>query len=148
MVSELGFEFTDRPDADDLRIVDAGLHRFNVDAADLTAVQPRSCFARNPAGELVGGVRARQWGAAVEVQQLWVDAPARKQGVGRRLMQRLEEEVRRRGAQLVYLDTFSFQARGFYESCGYSIIARLEGFPGGIQKYLMTKRLDDEAPTA
>jgi len=145
MSADLLCEFTDRPQAADLDTVDAGLHLFNINAVDLDAVQTRACFARNAAGQVVGGLRARQWGTAVEVQQLWVDEPLRRQGVARRLMQALEDEVRRRGATLIYLDTFSFQARGFYERCGFEVAVRLGGMPDGIEKYVMLKRLDDAA---
>jgi ribosomal protein S18 acetylase RimI-like enzyme len=138
-------EFTDAPAEADLKVVDAGLSRFNHAAADLTAVRPLACFARDAEGSVVGGVRARQWGAALEVQVLWVDESRRRQGVATRLMRLLEDEARRRGAKLAYLDTFSFQARGFYERLGYAVAARLDGFPDGIEKYLMTRRLDGGA---
>jgi ribosomal protein S18 acetylase RimI-like enzyme len=138
-------EFTDRPRADDLDAVDAGLHLYNLAAADLAAVRPLACLARTPDGELIGGLRARQWGGAVEVQQLWVDEARRRQGVGARLMRLLEDEARRRGAVVIYLDTFSFQAPGFYERCGFQVAARIDGFPRGIAKFLMRKQLDDPA---
>jgi GNAT superfamily N-acetyltransferase len=137
-------EFTDSPAASDLDAVDAGLHLFNLAAADLDAVRTLGCFARGAEGEVVGGLRARIWGTAVEVQQLWVDESRRRQGVGARLMRLLEDGVRRRGATLIYLDTFTFQAPGFYERCGFSVAARLDGMPGGIAKYLMVKRLGAE----
>lgn len=131
MSADLSCAFTESPSADELDVVDAGLHLHNLHAVDLGAVQ--------------GGLRARQWGAAVEVQQLWVEPARRRQGVARRLMCLLEEEVRHRGARLVYLDTFSFQAQGFYQRCGYRAALRLDGFPDGIAKYVMVKRLDGEA---
>jgi ribosomal protein S18 acetylase RimI-like enzyme len=145
MSIELHCEFTDSPQADELGAVDAGLHRFNSNAVDLAAVQTLACFARNAAGQVVGGLRARQWGSAVEVQQLWVEESLRRRGVARRLMQLLEIEVRRRRATLIYLDTFSFQARGFYERCGYAVALRLDGFPDGIEKFVMVRRLDGGA---
>jgi ribosomal protein S18 acetylase RimI-like enzyme len=144
MAENLSLQFTDEPRADDLMAVDAGLHLHNLAAADLDAVRTLGCFARDAAGELVGGLRARQWGGAVEVQQLWVDTAYRRQGIGARLLRRLEDEVRRRGAALIYLDTFSFQAPAFYRRCGFRAAARLDGFPDGIGKYLMVKRLDGD----
>jgi ribosomal protein S18 acetylase RimI-like enzyme len=144
MSTDLRCEFTERPASDDLDAVDAGLHLHNINAVDLEAVQTLACLARDAVGKVVGGLRARQWGKAVEVQQLWVERSLRRQGVARRLMQMLEDEVRRRGATLIYLDTFSFQARGFYERCGYSVVLRLDGMPDGIVKYVMVKRLDSE----
>lgn len=141
MSEDLRWEFTDRPDADDLDVVDAGLHLYNLAAADLGAVRPLACFARADSGVVIGGLRARQWGAAVEVQQLWVDEPLRRRGVGARLMRMLEQAVIERGARVVYLDTFSFQAPEFYRRCGYDTALRIDGFPGGIAKHLMVKRL-------
>lgn len=142
MNEPLRWEFTDRPQADDLDAVDAGLHLYNLAAADLAAVRTLACFARAGSGEVLGGLRARQWGAAVEVQQLWVDASYRRRGVATRLMQMLEQAAVGRGAAVVYLDTFSFQAPEFYRRCGYESALRIEGFPDGIAKHVMLKHLD------
>ncbi|UCG97536.1 MAG: GNAT family N-acetyltransferase [Burkholderiales bacterium] len=145
MSAELRCEFTDQPTADDLDVVDAGLHLYNLTAADLAAVRTLACFARTEAGEVVGGLRARQWGGAVEVQQLWVDERHRRRGVARRLMQMLEREVAGRGATVVYLDTFSFQAPEFYKRCGYRTALRIDGFPDGIARHLMMKDVGEKA---
>lgn len=143
----LRWECTDRPKPGDLEVVDAGLHRYNQAAADLDAVRPLACFARDETGALVGGLRARCWVGAVEVQQLWVDGQRRRQGVGARLMQMLEQAARERGGALIYLDTFSFQAPEFYRRCGFEVAARIDGFPDGIAKYLMIKRLGGSTET-
>jgi ribosomal protein S18 acetylase RimI-like enzyme len=141
MTETMHWEFTDRPRAEDLEAVDAGLHLYNLGAADLAAVRPLACFARAAAGAVVGGVRARQWGTAVEVQQLWVDERHRRRGVAARLMRMLEEAAVARGARVIYLDTFSFQAPVFYRRCGYETALRIDGFPDGIAKHLMVKRV-------
>jgi len=144
-IDELRWELTDSPQADDLDAVDSGLHLYNLSAADLAAVRPLACFARAGSGEVVGGLRARQWGAAVEVQQLWVDERHRRRGVAAHLMEMLEAAAVGRGATVIYLDTFSFQAPQFYRRCGYSTALRIDGFPDGIAKHLMVKRVGDEA---
>ena len=141
----LQWECTDSPGADDLDFVDAGLHLHNLAAADLDAVRPLACFARDAAGTVVGGLRARQWGRAVEVQQLWVDEARRRQRIGARLMQMLEQAVLERGAGVIFLDTFTFQAPAFYQHCGYAVAASIDGFPDGITKFLMTKALASAA---
>jgi len=53
MADALRWEFTDSPQADDLGVVDAGLHLFNLTAADLAAVRPLACFARADSGEVI-----------------------------------------------------------------------------------------------
>jgi len=141
MADALRWEFTDSPQADDLDAVDAGLHLYNLKAADLAAVRPLACFARADSGEVIGGLRARQWGSAVEVQQLWVDEPYRRRGVAARLMQMLEQAAVERGATVIYLDTFTFQAPEFYRRCGYVTALRIDGFPDGIAKHLMVKHV-------
>jgi GNAT superfamily N-acetyltransferase len=141
MTETLRWEVTDSPQADDLDAVDAGLHLYNLTAADLNTVRPLACFARAPSGEVIGGLRARQWGAAVEVQQLWVDEPHRRRGVAARLMQMLEQAAVGRGASVIYLDTFTFQAPEFYRRCGYETALRIDGFPDGIAKHLMVKHV-------
>ncbi len=145
MTADVRCEFTDQPTADDLDVVDAGLHLYNLTAADLAAVRPLACFARAGSGEVVGGLRARQWGSAVEVQQLWVDERHRRRGVAARLMSMLEQAASERGATVIYLDTFSFQAPEFYRRCGYATALRIDGFPEGIAKHVMVKRLGGPA---
>ena len=141
MTADVRCEFTDQPGPDDLDAVDAGLHLYNLAAADLGAVRPLACFARADSGEVIGGLRARQWGAADEVQQLWVDEAHRRRGIGARLMRLLEQAAVGRGAAVIYLDTFSFQAPEFYRHCGYETAARIDGFPEGVGKFLMVKQV-------
>jgi hypothetical protein len=44
------------------------------------------------------------------------------------------------GCTDAFLDTFSFQARGFYEKLGYRVFGGLDNHPAGHQHYFMTKR--------
>lgn len=60
-------------------------------------------------------------------------------------MDAFEQNARTRGCQLVYLDTFSFQAPNFYQARGYVEVLRTVGFTGGVIKLTMHKRLDGEA---
>jgi ribosomal protein S18 acetylase RimI-like enzyme len=96
---------------------------------------------RLPTGRCIGGGSARSWGAACELQQLWVDTEWRHRGLGSRLVANVEAEARARGCTLIYLETFTFQAPNFYARLGYEVAATLAGFPDGITKFLMTKRL-------
>jgi ribosomal protein S18 acetylase RimI-like enzyme len=139
---EFRYETVEAASAADLDAVDAGLHAHNLQAADLAAVRPLFVCARDAAGALVGGLRARVWGTAWEVQQLWVDARHRRRGIGSALLRRLEVAARGRGGTLIYLDTFSFQAPALYERNGYEVACRFEGFPRGIVKYVMRRRLE------
>jgi DNA-binding MarR family transcriptional regulator/GNAT superfamily N-acetyltransferase len=66
-----------------------------------------------------------------EIKRLWVDASARGLGVGRRLVDELEQQARRRGAQVVHLDTNRTltEAISLYRSAGYEEVERFNDEP-------------------
>jgi ribosomal protein S18 acetylase RimI-like enzyme len=140
-VSRLTLELTDAPTDADLAVVDDGLHASNLAAADLDVVQPLAVFARDGSGAIVGGLRARTWGRAAEIQQLWVRPDLRRRGLGQRLMETAEAALIARGCTLVYLETFSWQAPSLYRRCGFEVAAQFDGMPDGGIKYVMHKRL-------
>lgn len=123
------------------RIVDDGIGRDNEAAAPLADVKRMSCFAVQPDETVVGGAVGRRWGRCCELQQLWVDERWRRQGIGSGLLQRFEQLGVTRGCDRCYLDTFSFQAPAFYRRHGYQTLAAIDGFPQGIVKYLLCKRI-------
>ena len=62
-------------------------------------------------------------------------------GLGAALLRRVEEEGRRQGARRVLLNTFSFQAPGFYEKQGYRCFGALEPCFGTHGQYFFCKEL-------
>ena len=66
----------------------------------------------------------------------------RRERLGSRLMTMAMDEARSRGCIGVHLDTFSFQARPFYEKLGFSLFGQLDGYPGGHTRFFMARRLD------
>lgn len=135
----LSFTASDTPPDELLQAVDAGLEAHNQAAAPLADVRPLAVFATAAAGEVVGGAVGRTWGACCELQQLWVEAAQRGQGVGTRLLQDFEARARTRGCRTFYLTTLSFQAPDFYRRHGYTVLAQIAGYPDGIVKYLMQR---------
>jgi len=124
---------------EEARIVDLGLSASNSQAAPMHEVRALSCFARIPQGAVVGGAIGRTWGLCCELQQLWVHADHRRQGIGTRLVQEFEMVAQSRGCNMFYLDTFSFMAPSLYRSLGYEAKLTLHGFSPGVTKYTMIK---------
>jgi len=120
-------------------VVDAGLEAYNVAAAPLQDVRPVSCFARLATGEVVGGAIGRTWGQCCEIRQLWVAEHFRRRGLGTRLVRALEDRAARRGCRTFYLETWTFQARAFYETLGYDARLSIEGHAPGIAKFVMVR---------
>ncbi|MEM7189050.1 MAG: GNAT family N-acetyltransferase [Pseudomonadota bacterium] len=76
----------------------------------------------------------------VEVRGVWVDEGLREHGIGRALMNELEAEARRRGCTRAALDTYSWQASGFYMRLGYREYAKLD-YPNGTSRHFFEKDL-------
>jgi len=136
---DLVFSASDAPPEDSLRVVDAGLEEHNCAVAPLGDVSPVAAFAAEPSGKVIGGAVGRTWGRCCELLQLWVTPERRASGVGSRLLRDFEDRARGRGCNVFYLTTLSFQAPDFYRKHGYEELARIDGYPNGIVKYLMGK---------
>jgi GNAT superfamily N-acetyltransferase len=129
------------PSQADLDAVDAGLHRHNLEHGSVDEVRRMAVFARDATGAVRGGAVGRYWGRYCDLQQLWVDEPLRRTGVGSRLLAEFEARGAGLGCSILTLETLSFQAPRFYEERGYEVVLRQEGFPHGHVKYSMRKIL-------
>jgi GNAT superfamily N-acetyltransferase len=100
-----------------------------------------SLFLRGESDEVLGGVLGEIWGQWMFVSHVWLAAPLRRSGYGRRLLLTAEQYAKAKGCQNVWLTTHSFQARPFYEKLGYQMFAQLDEFPPGHKLHFMRKRL-------
>jgi GNAT superfamily N-acetyltransferase len=92
-------------------------------------------------GDIVGGLYGSTLFSYLRVDLLFVPEAMRGTGIGRTLMTEAEAEAVRRGCHAASLDTYSFQARGFYERLGYTVYGTLEDCPPGHRRFFLTKRL-------
>lgn len=77
-------------------------------------------------GVIVAGIVAESVGDTVEVDFLFVDEACRGRGLGKTLLEYVETAAREQGMRRVLLNTYSFQAPGFYEKMDYQKILKLE----------------------
>ena len=119
-------------------VVFNGLRAFNRQHAAPPERRPLVLAAHSPEGSPIAGlVGETAWGWAF-IDLLWVDESHRGQGLGSRLLSAAEAEAR--GCIGVYLDTFDFQARPFYERLGYEVFGVLEDYPVGHRRFYLSKR--------
>ena len=133
-------EITAEPTQADEEFVMAGTRSYNRAFADVDG-KALCVFARDADGSIVGGVTGRTYWQYLDIKFLWVHEQHRKEGLGSKIMLAAETEARRRGCTGAFLDTFSFQARGFYERLGYTEFGRLSGFSGKHERHFMQKSL-------
>jgi ribosomal protein S18 acetylase RimI-like enzyme len=130
-----------------LAVIERGL----VEHAGAQGIEPRNhrsltILVRDGDGRVVGGlVGTTVWGW-LQVTQLWVADAIRGEGYGVALMRSAEAEAVRRDCHHALLDTFDFQARGFYERLGYEVFGEARDFPRGHTRFFMRKALDAGSP--
>jgi len=98
-------------------------------------------FLRDEAGGIRGGLLAEVYFGWMFVAILWVDGAHRGGGWGTALLEKAEAEGTARGLEGVWLDTFSFQAPGFYRKQGYEVFGELADYPPGHTRYFLRKTL-------
>jgi GNAT superfamily N-acetyltransferase len=118
-----------------------GLALYNVAATGDSYYSPLAIFLRDGRDAILGGACGHVWGRWLDLSFLWVAEPLRGRGYGRKLLEAAEEEARSQGCRGVYLDTFSFQARPFYERQGYEVVANIPDYPPGHSFHVLTKKL-------
>ena len=92
-------------------------------------------------GHRAGGLIADTNWNWLHISVLSVDARHRGQGHGRALMARAEAVARERGCTGAWVDTFSFQAPGFYERVGYRQFGELPSYPDEHRRIFYSKPL-------
>lgn len=129
----------DKPSKATLDVIDKGLDTHNAKFSP-EHFEEFVTALKTPEGEVKGGVYAIAWAEMLFMKWVWIDEAFRGQGRGRALMAAAEAEGRRRGCKAVWLDTFEFQARPFYEKLGYRHFGTLD-YPMGFKRFFLQKPL-------
>lgn len=123
------------------RVLDKGLTAFNIAAAGPYRDSEFIVGVRDPKGELRGGFWVEVYYESAFLKWAWIDGKVRRKGMGRELMAMAEAESKARGAVNLWLDTFSFQARPFYEKLGYRVFGTLKTGRPGVERHWLVKEL-------
>lgn len=142
---KISIHISDEADAAVREAIGGPLGKFNVTQTGLTDYRPLVLTIRDETGHVIGGLWGKTSYGWLFVRLLFVPESLRGQDVGSELMSRAESEALARGCHSAWLDTFEFQARGFYERLGYSCFAELGDYPPGFSRYFMKKVLSAHA---
>jgi ribosomal protein S18 acetylase RimI-like enzyme len=129
------------PTFEDAEFLAEPLYHYNVEQTGYDDGRMLTIWLYNDANERRAGLQGWTWGGSCYIRDLWVHPDLRGQGYGTQLLQAAEQEARARGCQLVVLESYSFQAPGFYQRHGYEVFAVLEDHPLGHHNYYLRKRL-------
>lgn len=130
----------------DMNVIVKALGEFNASKSGGEMPHYLTITVRDAAQEIVGGLVGATYLGWLQVHAVWIGDALRGKRYGTRLMEAAEKEALRRGCPRVFLETFDFQALGFYEKLGYAVVNRIADFPPGGARYALTKTLDPAWP--
>jgi GNAT superfamily N-acetyltransferase len=131
----------DKPDDPVWEAIGGGIQAHNIQHAGEDHGKRLCIVLYGPDQEVAGGLIGETYWNWLYISLMWLRDDLRGRGYGRRILLAAEEEALQRGATDAYLDTFSFQAPGFYEKQGYRVFGELADFPPGHRRYFYTKQL-------
>jgi len=102
--------------------------------------QNLALLIRDTEGKTIGGLWGKFGHDWLFVDYLAVPKELRGAGIGTKLLQQAEQIAIERHCVGLWLDTFSFQARPFYERLGYQVFGELNDYPRGHSRYFLQKR--------
>jgi GNAT superfamily N-acetyltransferase len=140
---------TDAPDDIATHTLSQLITQFNQTASGRSNdFRPLAILVSDPeTDETLGGL----WGwtsfAFLHIDLFYLPEQLRGTGLGRSLIQQAEAEAIQRGCTGAWLDTFSFQARGFYERLGYTVFGSIENYPPGESRFFLKKTFPGKSLT-
>ncbi|EGT5730050.1 GNAT family N-acetyltransferase [Cronobacter dublinensis subsp. dublinensis] len=130
--------FLNNPSRQDQDAITNGLWAHN-DKYHPVDIKPFIINYTDGKGEVIAGLVAQTWWGGLEIQYLWVSEKYRGNGYGKNMMLAAEDEARKRGCHMAYVDTFDFQAKQFYEKLGYSEYGSLAGYAHKFKRHYLAK---------
>jgi GNAT superfamily N-acetyltransferase len=99
---------------------------------------------RDDAGHCVAGIVSSRDLDCITVDYLFVDEMHRGKGYGAMLLDHLEKQASCMPVKRILLNTFSFQAPGFYEKMGYRLFGKVEPCLNEYGQYFYVKELESK----
>jgi GNAT superfamily N-acetyltransferase len=130
------------PSPEDRAAILAGLVAFNRAEVGAANFQALSIVIRDPeANKTIGGLWGRTAFDWLFVELFFVPEHLRGQGFGSQILRQAESIALQRNCAESWLNTYSFQAPGFYLKQGYEIFGKLDDFPKGSSRFFFRKAL-------
>jgi len=112
---------------------------YNLSKAGEENYKKLALFLRDEHGTVQGGLWAKRYYDWVFVDLLFVPEDLRGQDMGTDLLGQTENWARSEGCVGVWLDTFAFQAPGFYLKRGYTVFGELPNYPKPFSRFFFSK---------
>ena len=131
----------ENPSEADREAVLAPLRAYNISRAGDPRIRPVAILLTDARGDRVGGLWGRCAYNWLFVELIAVPEEHRGQNYGTALMEQAEGIARANDCIGIWLDTYEFQARDFYEKLGFELFGTLDDHPIGQKRFFLRKRL-------
>ncbi|MCB0075827.1 MAG: GNAT family N-acetyltransferase [Anaerolineales bacterium] len=142
-MSHPGPLISDEVSAADHAFVRKALSRFSDLHTPPRHWRPLHLVIRDTSDRIIAGLLGNVIWEWLNIDVLWVDDDYRGQGLGSALVGEAERRAIAWGCSRARVDTFDFEARGFYEQLGYEVYGQLDDFPAGHRHFHLQKWLAD-----
>ncbi|MGX5845096.1 GNAT family N-acetyltransferase [Mesorhizobium sp. ArgA1] len=133
-------ELRDHPSDSDRKIISDALEVYSARKAIPYNPEPVAFMIKDPeSGNTIGGLWGKFYYDWLYIELIFVPQQCRGRGFGAKLVSSVEDWALRRGCIGVWLDTYEFQAPGFYRSLGYESFGCLPDYPRGFGRYFFRK---------
>ncbi len=129
------------PVSEDIQILNDGIMEEAKRKKDMKQLDFFAFFIRDEKGKIMGGCGGDNMYGGLFVGQLWVAKPLRNKGYGTQLMQKAETLAKESKCNFIAVNTFDWEALGFYKKLGFYVEFERKGFDKNSIFYFLRKDL-------
>lgn len=124
--------------AEDLRVISEAVFSHIRSQASGGDANPIACLVHE-GDRLIAGGSGRTEYQRLFVHDLWVAEEHRRQGLARRILQKLESEAACRGCHDAIIETLDDAVANIYRQLGYHLLAHLPNYMGPFHRHTLRK---------
>mgnify|MGYP001306025051 CR=1 FL=1 len=91
--------------------------------------------------EIIGTSQGGMFNSALYISDFIIKKSYRKSGVGRKLINQIEEHAKKNNCKKIWVDTYEYQAPDFYKKNGFIEKGRIENYRGKHAKIFFEKKV-------
>ena len=134
-------EYSEDPSLKDIGVLSKGINEDAFDKMQMDPVRTFGIFIKDLNGETLGGVTGFSYFGCLHTDTLWINMVLRGQGLGNKLMMKVEEIAIERKCRFATVYTMDFQALNFYLKLGYEIEFVREDYEKQSKMFMLKRKL-------
>ena len=92
-------------------------------------------------GEIIAAGRGSYFGKDCNISEIIIAEPYRNKGLGRKILNRIEDMGKKSGCTRIIVDTYDYQAPEFYSKNGFIEKGRIENYRGEHARIFFEKKI-------